>query len=885
MELPVLKTKLHVPPLRPELVRRARLIGLLQAGVHSKLTLVSAPAGFGKTTLIGEWVSRCNRPTAWLSLEDNDNDPVRFLSYLVAALRTIQPGLAEGIVGDFQTLRRSVAESVMTGLLNEIAEIEESFALVLDDYHLIHDQTIHAYITFFLEHLPSQMHLVISTRADPPLPLTTLRAHGQLSELRAGDLRFTLEETAEFLSQLMGLNLSAEEIAILASHTEGWITGLQMAAVSMQGREDTSSFIESFTGSNRYILDYLVEEVLQQQSQGIQQFLLKTSILRRLNGPLCEAVTGQSGSQNTLEQLERENLFIVALDSERRWYRYHRLFADLLRRRVAQVLPEELKDLNRRASEWYENHGLVAEAIEQNLLGEDFKKAMQLIEDNAEESLMRSEFATFLNWVQALPEEMVCRRPRLCLYHALALLLNGSPMNDIQPRIAAALKGDSEQQVGGQLAAFRAIMAAIQGDVNESLNQCNLAMELLPADDHFFRSATSRVLVNVTYATSGDIEQAVRIFEESIRKATLAGNLTVAVASLSELGEVYMKAGRIGRAKSTYEHGLELAVDSEGRELPIAGLAMIGLGDLLRECNDLSAAEKSLNNGINLVQELGVIGALDGYIALARVKQAQGYPQEAEQVMDAVHKIATRFDASELDDLLVDLHRAHLWLCQGKTEAAVRWYNEWRHQSDRVEERRPYVLEELSQLFQARIELAQGNPAASLKILKQLEKTASKLGRNGVVIESLVVQCLAHRKLNDSEQALAALNSALILAESEGYMRIFLDEGPEMAQLLYEAANRGIMPEYTGRLLAAFPLSPESRKEASEELIEPLSPRELEVLRLLAEGASNKEVARRLYISLPTVKWHTSNIYGKLGVQNRMQAAAKARALGIVSNA
>ena len=883
---PVLKTKLYIPALRPGLVRRTRLIEMLQAGLRRRLTLLSAPAGFGKTTLICAWIRECEQPAAWLSLEESDNDPVRFLSYLITALQTIQPKLGAGLLSGFHTLKPSAAESVLTQLLNEIAEIKEHCILVFDDYHLIHDNTIHGYLSFLVEHLPEKLHLVVCTRADPPLPLATLIARGQLTELRAGDLRFTREETVEFLNRLMGLNLSVPDIQVLADHTEGWIAGLQMAAVSLQGRRDTSAFIKSFTGSNRYILDYLVEEVISRQPETIQQFLLKTSILDRLTGPLCEVVSGEPDSGVILEQLERHNLFIVPLDSERLWYRYHILFADLLRRRAEQLYSEQIPELHRRASLWYEQNDMITEAINQTLAEKDFQRAMELVEKHTQPTLMRSEFATVLRWIEALPENLVCTRPLLCVYHALGLLMAGAPMNQIQAQLDTAVQSGSSDAIAGQLAAFRAFLAAIQGDIEESLRQSNLAMELLPEEEQFFRSAISRVLANVTYASSGDIPSSIQLFEENIRRCLATGNITIAGALMSELGEMRTIQGRLHEAKAAYEQAMEQTVDAAGTPMPVAGLAMIGLGNLLREWNELESAETRLNEGIELVRNLGVIGTLDGYIALARVKQAQGNPREAEQVMDTVHKIATRFDASDLDDLMVDLHRARLWLLQDQVEAAERWHSEWVARRRKNDESLPYVLQELDQILHARILLARGNPEGCLKVARQLQKDADKLGRTGVVLETLLLQCLASSAKGAKEQALHTLEQALSIAEPEAYLRIFLDEGPPMARLLYDAAERGIHRDYVGRILAVFPSKREGQGPAgtAEQIIEPLSQRELEVLQILAKGSSNKDVARQLFISLPTVKWHTSNIYGKLGVQNRTQAVAKARALGLLAS-
>ena len=883
---PVLKTKLYIPTLRPALVRRTRLTEALQTGLERHLTLVSAPAGFGKTTLICSWIRECERPAAWLSLEESDNDPVRFLSYLITALQTIQPKLAGGVLSGFHTLKPSAAESVLTEFLNELAEIEEQCILVFDDYHVIHDNTIHGYLNFLVEHLPRKLHIVLCTRADPPLHLATLRARGHLTELRAGDLRFTREETEEFLNRLMGLDLSIPDIQVLADHTEGWIAGLQMAAASLRGRGDASGFIKSFTGSNRYILDYLVEEVLSRQPESIQQFLLKTSILDRLTGPLCEVISGQTDSREILEQLERNNLFIVPLDSERVWYRYHLLFADLLSRRAEQIYSDQLPELHRRASRWYEQNDMISEAIDQTLAEGDFDRAMELIENHTQPTLMRSEFATVLRWIEALPENLLCKRPLLCVYHALGLLMAGAPMNQIQTCLDRAVQSESGDSIAGQLAAFRAFLAAIQGDIGENLKQSNLALELLPEEEQFFRSAISRVLANVTYASSGDIPSSIQMFRENIRRCHAAGNITIAGALMSELGELRMIQGRLREAKKTYEQAIEQTVDAGGTRMPVAGLAMIGMGNLLREWNELKSGETLLTEGIELVRNLGVIGTLDGYIALARTKQAQGRSREAQEVMETVHKIATRFDASDLDDLMVDLYRARLWLLQDQVEAAERWHSEWMARREKSDETIPYVLHELDQILHARILLARGKWENCLKIARQLQKDAAKLDRQGVVLETLVLQCLAFWGKGEKEQSLRTLEMALSLAEPEEYLRIFLDEGEAMAQLLYLAAERKIHQEYVGRILSAFPPTRPAQQTVGtgEQLIEPLSQRELEVLQLLAQGSSNKDVARQLFISLPTVKWHTSNIYGKLGVRNRTAAVAKARSLGLLTS-
>ena len=478
MTIPLLRTKFYIPPVRPELVSRPHLVERLNAGPRSghKLTLISAPAGFGKTTLLSEWVAGCEQPVAWLSLDEGDNDPARFWVYFVAALQTVQAGIGATSLTALQAPQPPPIESALTPLINEIAAIPDPFALVLDDYHLITAQAIHDALAFLLDHLPPQMHLIIATRADPPLPIARLRGRGQLTELRQTDLRFTPDEAAAFLNQVMGLGLSAEDVAALEARAEGWIAGLQMAAVSMQGQEDVAGFIRAFTGSDRYILDYLVEEVLQRQPESVQTFLLQTAILDRLTGPLCDAVWDKSptcptadGGQAMLERLEQANLFIVPLDNERRWYRYHRLFADLLRSRLQQVHPDLAPTLHRRASKWYEENGLMAPAIEYALSAGDFERAANLIEQTAEATLMRSEVATFLNWVEALPDDVVRAWPRLGVFHGMASVLSGGPLHVAQSRLQDAAADEAAGLLSGEGTAFRAWIAVIRGDTRRGM--------------------------------------------------------------------------------------------------------------------------------------------------------------------------------------------------------------------------------------------------------------------------------------------------------------------------------------------------------------------------------------------------------------------------------
>ena len=918
-DVPILTTKLYTPPVRPELVSRPRLIERLNActGSGHKLTLISAPAGFGKTTLLSEWVAACGpgARVAWVSLDERDNDPTRFWTYFITALQTVMAGIGEGALSAFQAPQPPPIEPLITALINEAAAVcqadrkSRAYLVVLDDYHLIVAQAIHSALAFLLDHLPGNLHLVISTRADPPLPIAQLRGRGQLTELRMTDLRFVPDEAAAFLNQVMGLDLSAEDVAALEARTEGWIAGLQMAALSMQAQEDVTGFIESFTGSDRHILDYLVEEVLQRQPHGIQTFLLQTAILDEMTGPLCDAVLGKGGeescggeqergstgdpvtsapvlpgfaatSQDVLEYLERSNLFIIPLDNERRWYRYHRLFADLLRSRLHRALSDLVPTLHCRASEWHEHNGLMAVAIGHALYAEDIERAAHLVEHAAEATLMRSEVVTVLNWLERLPDELVRNRPSLCVFHAWALLLAGRSIGDVEARLP-----DTDRAVP-----LRALIAIYRGQVSRAAELARRALEQLPGDDLFLRGVAAWMW-SLSKLADGDLTAGSNALEELARLSQQTGNVMMTVAAFSHLAELLKRQGRLHEAKTTYERALALGTDAQGRFLPIAGEALMGLGELWREWNDLEAATRYLLQGIELSRRWSEAAALDGYVPLARVRQAQGDVNSACDAIQKAQELATRTVGTTMDDLIVTLYQAHLWVAQGDFEAVMRWAEErglW-EDVDGVELEGGEAsinahLRKYEQLVLARALIKQARPDEALALMEELLPEMQQLGRTDLVIEIQVLRALAFQTQDSTEQALIALGSALSLAEPGGYVRIFLDEGPAMARLLYEASVRGIAREYAGRLLTAFPAeeAPSLLRSEPGEMVEPLSEREVEVLRLLADGLSNQEVAQRLFITVRTVKWHNSNIYGKLGVRSRTQAVAKARLLGVL---
>jgi LuxR family transcriptional regulator, maltose regulon positive regulatory protein len=848
---------------------------LLNEGMGRKLTLVCAPAGFGKTTLLSEWRMihlGSEYPLTWVSLEETDNDPSRFLSYLVAALQTIEADIGESVLVALRSPQPPPIEWVLATLINGIAAIPEGFALVLDDYHVIQAQPIHDAVTFLLEHVPPQMHLVIASRTDPPLPLARLRAQSQMTELRAADLRFTPEEAAFFLNDSMGLDLATRDVEALERRTEGWIAGLQLAAFSMQGREDPSAFIEAFTGSNRYVLDYLVEEVLARQPEPVTSFLLRTSILDRMSGELCEAVMQEDGGQEMLEALERENLFVFALDEERRWYRYHHLFAEVLRHHLRRSQPDLVPELHRRAAEWCEQDGLIDEAIKHALAAGDAERAARLVEGSAGEMLARGEVSLLVGWAEALPEELLRSRPRLCIPYAWALLITGR-LEDAEERARDAERAAGTGALSGEVTTLRANLIRARGDVPGSIELSREALELLPEDNFALRGVISLNLGGAYWMT-GDLQAAKEAFAEASAASQRAGNTYVALLAMRVVAEIEKVGGHLHRAADLYREALRIA---EAQPSPAAGLAHVGMGELLYEWNDLDGAMHHLTRGIDLGKRSGSLDILfTGRAALALVRQAMGDARGALEMIQEGEQAArnTNLPTQMLDQLAG--FGARVRLAQGDVSTAARLLQQRGISTDDAVDHQ----NELEHLVLARVLLARGEVHAALDLLEQLRGAAEATGRIGSTIKVLVLQALAYAAQDDEARAVAALERSLELAEPESYARTFLDEGAPMATLLHHAAAKGLSPGYASHLLKAFG-SPAERQPAGS-LSEPLSQRELEVLRLVAAGMSNAEISRTLFVALSTVKKHLNNIYRKLGTNRRTRAVARARELDLL---
>ena len=861
--------------MHPNLVSRPRLSELLIEGMSRALTLVAAPAGFGKTTLLSDWMTHLgdDRPSAWISLEGADNDPSRILSYLVAALQTIEPGIGEPVLASLRSPQPPTIESVQADLINEIAAVREEFVLVLDDYHVIDAQPIHDAIAFLLEHMPPQMHLVIASRSDPPLRLARLRARGQMTELRATDLRFTAEEVALFLKDVMGLNLSTVEVEALERRTEGWIAGLQLAALSMRSREDVSDFIEAFAGSNRYVLDYLVEEVLARQPERVTSFLLKTSILDRMNGELCDAVTGGADGQEMLETLEKENLFTFPVDEERRWYRYHHLFAEVLRHHLRRSQPNSVPELHRRSAEWHEQTGLVEKAIQHALAAQDFQGAARLVEGIAGEMLARGEVSLLAGWVEELPEELVRSEPRLCIPYAWALLISGR-LEDAEARARDAERAaGTEGVLAGEATALWANLVRARGDVPGSIELSREALELLPEDNFALRGVISLNLGGAYWMT-GDLEAAKEAFAEASVACQRAGNTYVALVATRVLAEIEKMEGHLRRPAGLYREALRI---TEASPPPARGLAHLGMGELLYEWNDLDGAVHHLTRSIDLGKRSGsfdIFFPAHGVLALAR--QATGDAEGALQVIQEGERAArSRNPPAHILDQLAAFG-ARVRLAQGDVVTAARLLNERGiGASDAVDHQN-----EFEHLVLARVLLDRDEVHAAIGLLERLQNAAEATERAGSMIKALILRALGHKAQGDEDQAVAMLERSLKFAEPEGYVRSFVDEGALMAALLRRVVAKGISPSYASRLLEAF----ESLTERPDTrlLSEPLSERELEVLRLVATGMSNAEVSRALFVALSTVKKHINNIYRKLNVNNRTRAVARAREMKLL---
>ncbi len=891
---PLIRTKLRPPFTRRELVHRPRLQARIAEGLRRPLTLITAPAGFGKTTLVASCTARCGMPMAWLSLDKDDNQASRFLKYLVAALQEANAPIGSEVAQLVAVSPQVPPEAILTSLINHLESVQADSGLVLDDYQFISNQAVHEAVTFLLNHCPRTFHLVLATRSDPALPLARLRARGQMVELRTADLRFTAPEAAQFLNDTMGLHLDAEAIAVLEERTEGWIAGLQMAAISMQGREKVAGLIQGFAGTHRFIMDYLLEEVLAHEPEGVQAFLLQTSILTRLTGPLCDAVIDGSGSQEMLERLEQRNLFLVPLDDERRWYRYHHLFADLLQARLYKSATCPTERLLSRAAEWCACEGQVTAAIGYALAAQDHEQAAGLIARHWHHVANRGQIETVWSWLNALPEHTVRGSAPLGLACCWVVWLRGQ-IGAIEPYLADAEKALDEPAVAdfpdlpAHLAAMRSIVARHKDEFEAAITFAERALHLAPKNLPLQSEAQLRTVIYLAFASAydglGKLEEAVNALAETIHWSRRGENPAGLAGMTNWLVGVLWVLGRLRAADKACRDALSYLQERGMDCLPVAGVLHLRQSELLLERNELEAAEASLSQGIELARWSGRFDAVrNAARALARLRMARGEPSDA--------LVAVQEAESALDERTSPLMRAGLLALEARV---LVWQGSVSEAARCVEAASRLAAQDRGQIGENvaldtfKVMLAQGRQDEAIAELTRSLAAAEGDGRWGVAMELYILRSLAHAQRGDARDASANLERALALAETESYVRIFLDEGRSMQILLAQwlaHADGGPLRDYAAHLLTQFDI--ELPKIATKEetaptqaLVEPLSERELEVLHLIALGLTNKEIAQQLFIAPGTVKAHTSTIYRKLDVANRTEAAARARKLGL----
>lgn len=905
MPTPLLAAKLSPPPVPPGFVPRPRLCARLNAGSARRLTLISAPAGYGKSTLLSSWIAGLGAglSATWLTLDERDNDPARFLAYLIGALQRLAPTIADGVPVEQRSFAPPALEEALAVLVDRLDAASDAGhprirILILDDYHLITLRAIHEGLVFLLDHLPKDLHLVISSRSDPPLPLARLRGRGQLAELRAEDLRFTEEEALWFMAGRTELNLSPDDAAALSAKTEGWVAGLQLAAAAMQGHKEAGVFIKGFSGTNRFILDYLLEEVLKREPRDIQDFLLKTSILDRLSGSLCARLVSADSAprvqddppnsgQSILEYLERANLFLIPLDERREWYRYHHLFADLLRKRLLQADGEAgVAALHRKAAAWYGTNGLKAEAVEHALMAKDFVMATDLIEADLPEAFWdRGEFTTIMRWLEALPAEIVRGRAKLCIYYALVLFLAG------RSDAAAGFLSEAESILGpptedttpplrelfGMIASVRAYMARFQGDAVAVTHYAQQALALIPAENTVWRGGVAMVAGDA-HSLVGDTPAAGVAYNEVLRIGRKTGNGYLALLASLKLATNQWLQGRLYEALETCRSGLEYAEEIGLVRSPTAGGLHAFWAEVLREWNDLDGALLHAETGVKLSARSGN-AAVTGCccLILARVLLSRSDIAAAEVAVARLERLTKE---SDLPAWLIDaapILRAAVRLFQGRPEAAERIIVKYCPGAGTA----TGYKNEGWNIVLAKVLVALGRMDEASTLLEKLLREAEAGGRWGRVTEILVLQASACRA-TAVDRALACLERALAIAEPENYVRVFLEAGDAVAGLLRSITARGPAAAYPGKLLEAFGEFDRYRRPGSQVPAEPLSERELAVLRLLAAGLSRPEIARELFVAESTVRSHVKNIYAKLDAHRRREAVDKARGMGLL---
>lgn len=892
---PILTTKHYIPSLRPDLVPRPRLIERLNREGQVKLILVSAPAGFGKSTLISEWVRSIENPVTWLSLDENDNNFKRFLSYLISAIQQIDESFGESILPSLEATDNPPLETIITLLINDIAEYEKHFYLVLDDYHLITTKTIHDALNFFLDHLPPNIHLVISGRIDPQFSLSRFRAGGQMLEIRMKNLRFTEEEVNIFLNDVIGLELSTNDTLSLHNRTEGWITALQLAALSLRNREDKHEFVTAFSGSHHYIVDYLVDEVMFRQSEEIQSFLRQTSILERFSSSLCDHCLMISNSKNIIKYLYESHLFLIPLDDERTWYRYHHLFADVLQAQLNESDPEIVLNLHRRAAQWLDQNKYSNEAINHALAGEDFEHASKMVESIGPEMMMQNEFDQLTTWLDAMPKEIIYNWPWLCIIRAWMCQRWANLEEGEKYLLAAeqAIDGNSgiepmggPEVILGQVSAIRALFALTREQLAQAIDYANQALDYLPKD-HFNRAVAADAL-GIAKRVVGDFDGAIKIFKEARNDSLRVGNRILAQAIMLELGRAQLFQGRLAQAAETLREAIDLEYRRTQIKIPYASAANVYLAEILLEWNDFEAAKTHLEEGIQIGQRAKMVDAvISGYAVLSQVYSFMGNKNEAKKAYQSAEKMARDVHGLEAETInFMRDNKIRLLIAQHQLPEALSFM----HESGFNVNDEITFFNRFGYLSLARILIhsyRENNEPTYLEdaqsLLTRIQDIVEKFGVMPQIIETLILQALANKAQGHYEQALSSLERAINLAEPEGYIRTFVDEGEPMKELLQQAISRGMTNSYIENLLSAFGQEYfTERLEAAQPLVDPLSERELDVLKLLPTELTGPEIAQELMVSLNTMRTHTKNIFSKLGVHNRRAAVRKAKEFKLI---
>lgn len=894
MSTPLLTTKLYIPPYRDSLVSRPRLVQKINSGIDQKLTLISAPAGFGKTTLLTEWIRRSNKQVTWLSLDEDDNNLKRFLTYLITALGKIDDCIGDGILPLLKATGDPPIEPLLTRLINNLSLIDGEFYLVLDDYHLISKPEIHEIVNFLLEHLPPNAHFLISGRVDPPIAISRMRARDQMIEIRPNDLRFIESEGKIYLNDLSGLDLSPEDIYALVSRTEGWITGLQLAALSMRGRKNIHEFVADFSGSHQYIIDYLVDEVMARQPQELRTFLYRTSLLSRFCASLCDAVLEITESRRIIHEIDEANLFLVHLDDERNWYRYHHLFSDFLNQRLIEIEPEISLKLHSRASIWFEDNGFLTDAINHALVGNEFTRAAKLIERVGPEMMMHSEFDQLTSWLDALPQDQVNSWPWLCIIRAW-MCQRWAQFDQGEYYLHCAEQAleaettpepmDGVEVIKGQICAIRALFTLSRGQIAQAIKYANQALEFLP-EDYFNRPVAADAL-GIAMKFSGDFNGAIKVLIEARRDSLAVGNHILAQAIILELGITYLLQGRLQSAAEAFREAIAYTYQDTQIKIPYASGASVYLASILYEWDQLDEAMTHIDEGIGIGIPAKMVDAVAiGYGIKARVYLAQGDLEGALTACQNAERMINDIPDIEDDTISITLDsHIKLLLANNNFAEAVRLLQE---QGIKPEDNIEYFLQH-KHITLSRVLVYMGRETPEEKHLSQAQNLLDGLltviqpvGCIGKTIEIIVLQAMAYEAQGMHVKALDSLGEALSLAEPEGYVRTFTDEGEPMRELLHAAYSREISKSYVGQLLNAFESQPINQTYISQPLIEPLTKRELQVLRLLPTELTGPEIAQELSVSLNTLRTHTKNIYGKLNVTNRRAAVLRADQLDLL---